>query len=78
MLRSVYGSEHCIELIQMTVMGGAATDQLFRSNAALLSGPSWAAPHVIKKKNVVGAQCAKTKPPAAGPRRAARRHLSAG
>ena len=40
MLRSVYGSEHCIELIQMTVMGGAATDQLFRSNAALLSGPS--------------------------------------
>jgi len=49
MLRSVYGSEHCIELIQ-TVMGGAAIDQLFRSNAALLSGPSWAAPHVVKKK----------------------------
>jgi len=77
MLRSVYGSEHCIELIQ-TVMGGAAIDQLFRSNAALLSGPSWAAPHVVKKKKGVGAQFAKTKPPAAGPRPAARRHLSAG
>jgi len=50
MLRSVYGSVHCIELIQMMVMGGAATDQLFRSNAALLSGPSLAAPHVVKKK----------------------------
>ena len=52
MLQSVYGSEHCIELIQMTVLGGTATDQLFRSNAALLSGPSWAAPHVVvvKKK----------------------------
>jgi len=49
MLRSVYSSEHCSELIQMTVMGGVATDQLFRSNAALLSGPSWAAPHVVKK-----------------------------
>jgi hypothetical protein len=72
MLRSVYGRGHCAELIQMTVLGGAATDQLFRSNAALLSGPSWAAPHVV------GAQRAKTKLPAAGPRRAARRRLSTG
>jgi len=39
----------------MTVLGGAATAQLFRSNAALLCGPSWAAPHAV------GAKCAKAK-----------------
>jgi len=53
MLRSVYSREHRTELIQMTVLGGAATAQLFRSNAALLCGPSWAAPHAV------GAKCAK-------------------
>ena len=47
MLRSVYSREHRTELIQMTVLGGAATAQLFRSNAALLCGPSWAAPHAV-------------------------------
>jgi len=40
MLRSVYSREHHTELIQMMVLGGAATAQLFRSNAALLYGPS--------------------------------------
>jgi len=45
MFRSVYSGEHRTELIQMTVLGGAATAQLFGSNAALLCGPSWAAPH---------------------------------
>ena len=69
MVRSVCGREHCAELIQMTVRA----DQLVRRNAALLSGPSWAAPHVIL---ALGAQRAKTKPPAAGPRRAARRRVS--
>ena len=39
----------------MTVLGGAATSQLFRSNAALLCGPSGAAPHAV------GAKCAKAK-----------------
>jgi len=39
----------------MTVLGGAATAQLFRSNAALLCGLSWAAPHAV------GAKCAKAK-----------------
>jgi len=40
----------------MTVLGGASTAQLFKSNSALLYGPSWAAaPHVV------GAKCAKTK-----------------
>jgi len=53
MLRSVYSREHRTELIQMTILGGAATAQLFRSNAALLCGPSWAAP--------LGAKCAKAK-----------------
>ena len=55
MLRSVYSREHRTELIQMSVLGGAATVQLFRSNAALLCGPSWAAPHAV------GAKCAKAK-----------------
>ena len=55
MLLSVYSREHRTELIQMTVLGGAATAQLFRSNAALLCGPSWAAPHAV------GAKCAKAK-----------------
>ena len=55
MLRSVYSREHRTELIQMTVLGGAVTAQLFRSNATLLCGPSWAAPHAV------GAKCAKAK-----------------
>ena len=57
MLRSVYSREHRTELIQMTILGGAATAQFSRSNAAFLClcGPSWAAPHVV------GAKCAKTK-----------------
>jgi len=55
MLRSVYSREDRTELIQMTVLGGAATAQLFRSNAALLCDPNWAAPHAV------GAKCAKAK-----------------
>jgi len=55
MLRSVYSREHRTELIQMTVLGGATTAQLFRSNAALLCGPGWAPPHAV------GAKCAKAK-----------------
>jgi len=50
MLRSVYSREHRTELIQMTVLGGAVTAQLFRNNAALLCGPSWAAPHAVGAK----------------------------
>jgi len=57
MLRSVYSREHSTERIQMTVLGGiyTTTDQLFRSNAALLtSGPSvlagWAAPHARRRR----------------------------
>ena len=77
MLRWVSSREHCAELIQMTVLGGAATAQLFRSNAALLCGPSWAAPHAV------GAKCAAkaTKDETTScwtPRRAARRRLSTG
>jgi len=60
MLRSVYSCEHCTKRIQMTVLGGTTTDQLFRSNyAALLSGPS--VPAGLPCTHVVGAKCAKTK-----------------
>jgi len=76
MLRSVYSREHRTELIQMTVLGGAATAEFFRGNAALLSGPSWAAPHAVMAQNAPRPR--KTKPSAAGPRRAARRRLSTG
>jgi len=54
-LRTVYSREHRTELIQMTVLGGAATAQLFRSYATLLCGPSWTALHAV------GAKCAKAK-----------------